>query len=221
MKVLNLYAGLGGNRKLWPEGCQVTAVESNPKVAAAYSRMFPGDRVLLYDAFDFLLKYHRDYTFIWSSPPCQSHSKMARATRHKVHPVPDPQLSAQIKFLSNNAKALWVVENVRPYYTPEIPWNAEIDRHVFWSNFDISSKFVPPPKPRDFINRCNLAGRKAMLEWLGMDMPEVIYMPGNHCPAQVLRNCVHPLLGRHVFDAAMASSTLEHALASPGPDAGK
>ena len=31
MKVLNLYAGIGGNRKLW-EDVEVTAVELNPKI---------------------------------------------------------------------------------------------------------------------------------------------------------------------------------------------
>jgi len=28
MKVLNLYVGIGGNRKLWPKECEVTAVEN-------------------------------------------------------------------------------------------------------------------------------------------------------------------------------------------------
>jgi len=32
MKVLNLYAGIGGNRKLWPDECEVTAVENNEEI---------------------------------------------------------------------------------------------------------------------------------------------------------------------------------------------
>ena len=32
MKVLNLYAGIGGNRKLWPDYCKVTAIENNKEI---------------------------------------------------------------------------------------------------------------------------------------------------------------------------------------------
>ena len=35
MKILNLYAGIGGNRKLW-NGVDVTAVENNKSIAAIY-----------------------------------------------------------------------------------------------------------------------------------------------------------------------------------------
>ena len=30
MKILNLYAGIGGNRKLWGDENEVTAIENNP-----------------------------------------------------------------------------------------------------------------------------------------------------------------------------------------------
>ena len=29
-----------------------------------------------------------------------------------------------------------------------------------------------------------------------------IYYEGNHCPTQILRNCVHPEVGLHVFNEA-------------------
>ena len=35
MKVLNLYAGIGGNRKLWTD-VEVTAIENNESIAAIY-----------------------------------------------------------------------------------------------------------------------------------------------------------------------------------------
>jgi hypothetical protein len=35
IKILNLYAGLGGNRKLW-KNVEVTAVENNPEIAKIY-----------------------------------------------------------------------------------------------------------------------------------------------------------------------------------------
>lgn len=34
MKILNLYAGIGGNRKLWGNEHEITAVELDPDIAA-------------------------------------------------------------------------------------------------------------------------------------------------------------------------------------------
>jgi len=49
VKVLNLYAGLGGNRKLWTN-VEVTAVELEPNIAAIYQRLNPDDTVIVGDA---------------------------------------------------------------------------------------------------------------------------------------------------------------------------
>ena len=49
MKILNLYAGIGGNRKLWG-GVDVTAVEINPDIAAIYQDLFPDDTIIIDDA---------------------------------------------------------------------------------------------------------------------------------------------------------------------------
>ena len=68
MKILNLYCGLGGNRKLW-KGVSVTAVENNEQIAAVYKRHFPNDKLIIGDAHDYLVRNFRDYDFIWSSPP--------------------------------------------------------------------------------------------------------------------------------------------------------
>ena len=40
------------------------------------------------------------------------------------------------------------------------------------------------------------------MEWLGIHFEENIYYEGNHCPTQVLRNCVHPLVGEQIMRAA-------------------
>lgn len=71
MKVLNLYAGIGGNRKLW-EDVDVTAVENNKEIAAVYQELYPNDKVVIADAHEYLLKHYTDFGFIWSSPPCPS-----------------------------------------------------------------------------------------------------------------------------------------------------
>ena len=48
-KVLNLYAGIGGNRKRWDD-VDVTAVEINDLRAEIYADEFPSDEVVIGDA---------------------------------------------------------------------------------------------------------------------------------------------------------------------------
>ncbi len=75
MKVLNLYAGIGGNRTLWKD-VEVTAIENNKSIAKIYLDFFPDDKVIVADAHQYLLEHYKEYDFIWSSPPCQSHTRM-------------------------------------------------------------------------------------------------------------------------------------------------
>ena len=199
MRVLNLYAGLGGNRKLW-DGALVTAVENDQRIANVYKRLHPNDEVVVGDAHQYLLDHHHEFDFIWSSPPCQTHSKMAKATRHKLNRYTDMSLYQEILFLQNFFKGKFVVENVKPYYEPLIKPTKAVGRHLFWSNFDFEADEVKQPK--GFINNCNVAGKKAMQEWLGIHYEENIYYGNNHCPAQILRNCVHPELGNQIFQSA-------------------
>jgi DNA (cytosine-5)-methyltransferase 1 len=202
MKVLNLYAGLGGNRKLW-EGCEVTAVENEPKIAAVYQRLHPNDAVIVGDAHQYLLDHYDEFDFVWTSPPCQTHSKMAKATRHKLRRYTDMSLYQEILFLQNFFKGRFVVENVVPYYEPLIAPTKRIGRHLFWSNFDFEAEEVK--QPANFINLCNVNGKKALQDWLGIHYEENIYYGNNHCPAQILRNCVHPKLGEQIYQAAIAA----------------
>jgi DNA (cytosine-5)-methyltransferase 1 len=195
MRVLNLYAGLGGNRKLWT-GVDVTAVELDPRIAAVYGRQHPDDTVVVGDAHQYLLDHADEFDFIWSSPPCQTHSKMAKATRHKLRRYTDLGLYQEILYLQHFFKGLWVVENVIPFYEPLIPGKA-IGRHMYWANFDVEHDAEPTPK--DFVNLCNLAGKQKLMDWLGIHYPENIYYGNNHCPAQILRNCVHPNEGHIIL----------------------
>lgn len=198
MKVLNLYAGVGGNRKLW-ENCDVTAVESNEKIAAVYQRLNPNDTVIIGDAHEYMRAHHAEFDYIWSSPPCQTHSKMNKATRHKNRRYPDLTLYEEIIFLQHYFKGPWVVENVVPYYTPLIPPTQIVGRHMFWGSYQFDAEDVK--RPVNFINLANLKGKQALMDWLGIHYDENIYYAGNHCPAQVLRNCVHPVLGKQIFDS--------------------
>ena len=203
MRILNLYAGLGGNRKHW-EGHEVTAVEVDPEIAAVYRSLYPGDRVLECDAHDYLLTDHSFYDFIWSSPPCQSHSKMIRSGRNRKPRYPDLRLYEEIMLLQNDYDGLWVVENVVPYYKPLID-GFSAGRHIFWSNLDLGGLQVPAYE--DFINTTNVEGAEALKEWLGIHYEGTLYYDGNHCPAQVLRNCVHPVVGQQIMTRVIEETT--------------
>lgn len=199
MKILNLYAGLGGNRKLWQD-VQVTAVENDEKIAAIYRRLYPNDILVVGDAHQYLLDHHSEFDFVWSSPPCQTHSKMAKATRHKLSRYVDMSLYQEILFLTHFFKGRFVVENVVPHYVPLIAPRGAVGRHLFWTNFDFEVKEVK--QPLDFINLANLEGKRKLQEWLGIYYDETIYYGNNHCPAQILRNCVHPEMGLEMLNCA-------------------
>ena len=197
LRVLNLYCGLGGNRKLWQD-CQVVAVENNIEVADAYQEFFPEDKVIVGDAHQYLINNFTQFDFIWSSPPCQSHSRMTKATRHKIKKYPDLSLYQEIIFLNNFFKGVFVVENVNPYYQPLIKPTAIVGRHLFWSNVSFNAHNVK--SPANFINETSIGGKNKLMEWLEIYLEKNIYLDGNHCPAQVFRNCVHPILGNSIFN---------------------
>lgn len=196
MRVLNLYAGVGGNRKLWKD-VEVTAVENEPKIAAVYKRLHPTDTVIIGDAHTYLLENYHQFDFIWTSPPCQTHSKMAKFTRHQLKRYPDMALYQEIIFLQTYAKCQWIVENVVPYYKPLMPPTNQVGRHLFWSNFNFYADEIP--QPEGFIVLSDIAGKKKLQDWLGIHYPENIYYGSNHCPAQILRNCVHPEIGEQIM----------------------
>lgn len=203
MKILNLYAGLGGNRKLWSQDHQVTSIELEQNIADIYQKLFPHDRLIIEDAHQYLLNHFREFDFIWSSPPCQSHSKVNLYNKHKPIRFPDLKLYEEILFLKHNFKGKWIVENVKPYYTPLIRESISMGRHLFWSNFFITPYHMD--SPADFINLCTVEGSEKLKEWLDIKYEGNIYYKNNHNPGQVLRNCIHPLTGNHILQCAIDS----------------
>lgn len=197
MKLLNLYACLGGNRFKWGDQHEITAVELDPELARMYQERFPNDKVIVTDAHQYLLDHYKEFDFIWTSPPCPTHSRMMKATKHDISLYPDMKLYEEIIFLKHFFKGKWVVENVKSYYDPLIhPYKSS--RHYYWSNFIITD-FKGLPKIKDMSR----ATRKQMANYLGFDYKgKNIYIKGNHDPAQVLRNCIHPLEGEHIFNLA-------------------
>jgi DNA (cytosine-5)-methyltransferase 1 len=63
MKILNLYACLGGNRYKWDEvaDIEVTAVELDPEAARLYKERFPNDTVIIADAHEYLLDHYKEF----------------------------------------------------------------------------------------------------------------------------------------------------------------
>ena len=140
MKILNLYACLGGNRYKWTD-CDVTAVELDPELARLYQERFPNDTVIIADAHQYLLDHYKEFDFIWSSPPCPSHSRArfwgCKNGNMVTKPIyPDLKLYEEIIFLDSYFEGNWIVENVIPYYEPLIPAQKR-GRHMYWSNIKL------------------------------------------------------------------------------------
>lgn len=196
MKILNLYAGIGGNRKLWGDKHKITAVEYKPKIAKIYSDFFPKDKMIINDAHQYLLDHYKEFDFIWSSPPCTSHSRARmwgwkNDTRVKKL-YPDMSLYQEILFLQHYFKGKWIVENVIGYYKPLIE-PQKIGRHFFWSNFKIP----------DFKHEKSNINRGTITSWeknIGLSLKGKDV--GQRKDA-ILRNCVEPELGLHILRSAI------------------
>lgn len=192
MKILNLYAGIGGNRKLWGDKHEITAVELDPTLAKIYQDHYPNDTVVVGDAHQYLLDHYKEFDFIWSSPPCQTHSSFRfninvrfRGTPAKY---PDMTLYEEIIFLQYHATGKWVVENVKPYYKALIEPTSVLQRHYFWSNFEIADKEFA----KDHIRSAQIPDLQAKH---GYDLSSY-KLPNKR---QVLRNCVSPELGLYAL----------------------
>jgi len=201
MKVLNLYCGIGGNRKLW-DNCEVVAVEYNEAIAEAYKDRYPNDTVIVGDAKEYLLENYKQFDFIWASPPCQSHSRIRKCkvdckenAMGSTKPIyPDMSLYQMIVFLDNHIKdGKWVIENVKPYYEPLIKNYIEIDRHIYWSNFKIHKIDVAKDT---IIEKTNISSLK------DFDISKYKKIKNKQ---QVIRNQVNYKVGEHIFDCARDS----------------
>ena len=144
MKILNLYACLGGNRYKWnevKEDIEVTAVEWDEELARLYQERFPNDTVIVADAHQYLLDHYKEFDFIWSSPPCPTHSRMRKTNtgegaRQSKATYSDMKLYEEILLLHHFYKGKYCVENVIPYYEPLIAAKKR-GRHLYWTNFNL------------------------------------------------------------------------------------
>jgi len=193
LKVLNLYAGIGGNRKLW-EDVDVTAVEYDERIAAIYKDHFPNDNVIVGDAHDFLRKHYAEYDFIWASPPCPTHSRFNFLNNPMKDEIeyPDMTLYQEIILLQTWFKGKFCVENVISYYEPLIK-PIESNNHYFWTNFN----FRKEPNTKRGIRGEEMEFRK---ERMGYDLSK--YNLKRDFEKKILNNCTEAELGLHILDCA-------------------
>jgi DNA (cytosine-5)-methyltransferase 1 len=208
MRILNLYCGIGGNRQKWGNQHQITAVEIDPVIAAIYQALYPNDTVIIGDAHEYLLNHYSEFDFVWSSPPCPTHS----VTNHFLNAqgvvrFPDMQLYQEIILLQTFFKGMYCVENVKSYYTPLITPQVS-GRHYFWANFRI-----PNIEKRKTIGRMNGVGqhlnRNKIQKTFGVDLSA--FNLSQEKQSKYLRNCVEPKIGAAILQSAFNSSQARQA----------
>ncbi len=199
MKILNLYACLGGNRYKWGDDHEITAVELDPELARMYQERFPNDTVIVTDAHQYLLDHYKEFDFIWSSPPCPTHSR-ARYWNSSNYDTttkaiyPDMKLYEEILFLEHYFKGKYVVENVIPYYTPLVPAKKR-GRHLYWTNFNLPTEL----NDRRFAISQTKNELKELCKFHKIDLSGY---NGNQSKVKIGRNLVDYEAGKTILDIA-------------------
>jgi DNA (cytosine-5)-methyltransferase 1 len=204
MKVLNLYACLGGNRYKWDEVAeiQVTAVELDPELARLYQERFPKDTVIIADAHQYLLDHYKEFDFIWTSPPCPSHSrvKFSQKNRENTKPYyPDMKLYEEILFLDNFFDGKYCVENVIPFYEPLITANKR-GRHLYWTNFRLPNILSERDKVSGLINKDDYEAIKKLCDFHNYDF---FKYKGEQRRSKIARNLVDYEAGKTILETAL------------------
>lgn len=204
MKILNLYGGIGGNRKKWGDSHKITMVENDPAIAKIYQDLFPEDEVIVGDAHQYLLDHYQEFDFIWSSPPCPSHSRARFGLgvgSGKVKGIyPDMRLYQEIIFLDKHFKGKYCVENVMAYYKPLIE-PQKVGRHWYWANFKIPDIKVAPSRISQQSKEYSKSPVRIFKtsdyeELYGYDLSKYTGVDKR----LLLRNCVEPEIGEHIIN---------------------
>ena len=200
-RILNLYACLGGNRYKWDEvadNLEVVAVELDENLAEMYQERFPNDTVIVADAHEYLLNHFKEFDFIWSSPPCPTHSKVRISQKNREDfdfKFPDMKLYEEVIFLDNFFGGKWCVENVIPYYEPLIQAQKR-GRHLYWTNFRLPNSLNERKQPKGFI----MTGSKPNENFHEIDLTNY---KGKQRKDKIARNLVDYEAGRTILETAM------------------
>lgn len=202
-RILNLYACLGGNRYKWDEVAkekgieiEVTAIEYDEELARMYKDRFPNDIVIVCDAHQYLLDHYKEFDFIWSSPPCPSHSRARFARRNTTKSkYPDMRLYQEIIFLDKWFNGKYVVENVIPYYEPLIPAKKR-GRHLYWTNFNL---------PNNLNERKSsiMEGKDEIKKWSEFHEFDFYKYKGKQRTDKIARNLVDYEAGKTIFETVL------------------
>jgi DNA (cytosine-5)-methyltransferase 1 len=199
MKILNLYACLGGNRYKWGDDHDITAVEWDEELAKLYQERFPNDKVIVADAHQYLLDHYKEFDFIWSSPPCPTHSRArywAYGANGKNPVYPNMKLYEEVIFLDYHFKGKYVVENVIPYYEPMLN-PLKRHRHLYWCNFKLPQKL----SSRDNSGSLNQKGViQDLIDFHNYDFRKY---KGKQNALKIARNLVDYEAGKTILDTAL------------------
>lgn len=204
MKILNLYACLGGNRYKWNQvnnDIEVTAIELDPEAARLYQERFPNDTVIVADAHQYLLDHYKEFDFIWSSPPCPTHSKVRFTQKNQdfyIPQYPNMMLYQEIIFLEHHFKGKYCIENVIPYYEPLIPAQKR-GRHLYWCNFNLPSDIAERSMRGIMCGQSNDEFKK-LCEFHQYDFAKY---KGEQSRTKMARNLVDFEVGKTIFETAL------------------
>jgi DNA (cytosine-5)-methyltransferase 1 len=212
-RILNLYACLGGNRYKWDEVAkeagvklEITAVEWDEELARLYQERFPNDIVIATDAHQYLLDHFKEFDFIWSSPPCPTHSRvrMSQKNTDGFKPMfPDMKLYEEIIFLDHNFKGKYVVENVIPFYEPLIAAKKR-GRHLYWTNFNLP---VNIGERKIFSNMIETGNIKQLSEFHNYDFTKY---KGKQRLNKIARNLVDYEVGKTILETVFGIERREN-----------
>ena len=198
-RVLNLYACLGGNRYKWTD-CEVTAVELDPELARMYKERFPNDTVIVADAHQYLLDHYKEFDFIWTSPPCPTHSKVRFTQKNQdfyIPRYPEMSLYQEIIFLEHHFEGKYCVENVIPYYEPLIPAKKR-GRHLYWTNFNLPSNIAERSMKGVMCGQSN----DELIKLCDFHKIDVSSYNGTQSKTKIARNLVDYEVGLTIFNTA-------------------
>ena len=196
MKILHLYACLGGNRYLCGAEHEITAIELDPELARMYKERFPNDTVVVANAHQYLLDHYKEFDFVWSSPPCPTHSRsrFARAST-TIAVYPDMKLYQEIIFLDNYFKGKYCVENVIPFYEPLIQGKKR-GRHLYWTNFNLPN--ILSTRKGNFME-----GKNEVEKWCVFHKIDISGYNGTQPKNKIARNLVDYEAGKTILNTAM------------------
>ena len=204
MRILNLYSCLGGNRYKWSDDHQIVAVEKDQELARLYQERFPKDIVIVADAHQYLLDHYKEFDFIWSSPPCPSHSRARHSSKNRdafIPLYPDMKLYEEIIFLKSYYNGKYCVENVIPYYEPLIH-GYKRGRHIYWTNFPIPQELNHRVEGTGLISNATDEFNK-LCKFHDIDRFFLDSYKGNQPKLKIIRNLVDYAVGKTILDIAM------------------